>query len=785
VPLDPGYPAERLAFMIEDAGVPLILTQERLLDQLPIGATPAWCLDRDWHEVEHLDAGDLPNLAAPQNLAYCIYTSGSTGKPKGVSMQHSVLVHLILWHVDALPGTFCTLQFSSFSFDASFHEIFSTWLSGSCLVIPPPELNKDIDRLIAFMCDQQIERLFIPFRALEALASYANTSSKELTALRQVVTAGEQPQLSDALLTFLQREAQCTLFNLYGPSETHVVSWFAIDDYVLNDLPPIGYPIWNTQLYVLDSNLHPTPQGVIGELYIGGISLAHGYHDRPGLTAERFVPNPFAREPGTRLYRTGDLARWRADGAIEYVGRIDQQVKIRGFRVEPAEIEACLTRARGVREAIVVSRPGVFGKQLLAFVTSEDAWFTMSSEQEFVAGLKKHIRNTLPNYMWPAHVTCISSIPLTPNGKINKAALPTPEGSEGEYVPPSSDFERRIVGIWEEVLDIQRMSVTQNFFDAGGDSILAMQLVLKMKEGGFLNVTVGDVVRFPTIRELILQRRPQANGMEPIFVVRFSESKQRSPLFCLPPFSGTANCYIDLGRALGSMYDVIGFESHCISDFRSIEKSIPEAVSPYANYIDENYAGRPCCILGWSWGGILAHALADQLRGTIDIQLVAMVDVYSYYEQFEENVARLSFECASDVASELYAYIRRSPMRDLWEHLIDRLQPTEQRALVNYYGKRRAYWKLKVEPPTSEEYAMFTIFNRALVTRNYKFTSIEPDILSWVAADHGLGDRRPITWFSQAQRRPHKVVPSTTHDTILKSPAFQMSLSNEMSKRKR
>lgn len=387
VPLDPAYPKERLAFMLADTQAPVVLTQAHLVEGLPAHQARVVCLDADWEAISRHSTANPASGATLDNLTYVIYTSGSTGKPKGVALEHRSLSNLILWQLQnsTLSRGARTLQFASLSFDVSFQEIFSTWCAGGTLVLISEEVRRDTFRLLQFINKEKIERLFLPCIALQHLAEAADTYRIVPEALCEVVTAGEQLQISRYISNFFKHLKNCTLYNQYGPSESHVVTAFTLrgspSDWPA--LPPIGRPIANTQIYLLDRHLQPVPVGVPGELYIGGISLARGYLNRPELTNEKFIPNPLTQEPGSRLYKTGDLARYLPDNTIEFLGRLDNQVKIRGFRMELGEIEAVLSQHPAVNQAVVMGREDIANdKRLVAYVVPQQSQSQTSQKSE-------------------------------------------------------------------------------------------------------------------------------------------------------------------------------------------------------------------------------------------------------------------------------------------------------------------------------------------------------------------------------------------------------------------
>ncbi|HEV3050065.1 MAG TPA: amino acid adenylation domain-containing protein, partial [Longimicrobium sp.] len=482
VPLDPAYPAERLAYMLKDSAARVLLTQASLVERLPADGATVVRLDADAAEIERESGERLRVRVGPENLAYVIYTSGSTGRPKGVAMPHRPLVNLLAWQEGAghAPAGAVTLQFTSISFDVSFQEIFATWCAGGTLVLTSEEIRADAPRLARLLEAERIERLFLPFVALQNLAEASVELGIAPASLREVITAGEQLRVTEPIRRWFARMPGCVLVNQYGPSETHVVSARLLEgepaDWPL--LPSIGAPVANTRLYVLNQHLEPAPIGVPGELLLGGDAVARGYLERPGLTAERFVPDPFGAT-GARLYRTGDRARWVPGGEVEYLGRTDEQVKVRGFRIEPGEVEAALSDHPAVRQTVVVVREDAPGdRRLVAYVVAADSAAVTPAE------LRAHLKGRLPEYMVPSAVVMLESLPLTPSGKVARRALPAPEyaAAEEAYVAPRTPTEEVLAGIWAEVLRLERVGAEESFFDLGGHSLLATRVISRVRQ---------------------------------------------------------------------------------------------------------------------------------------------------------------------------------------------------------------------------------------------------------------------------------------------------------------
>lgn len=504
VPLDPQYPVERLAFMLDDAAAPVLLTQSRLLANLPPHRGEVVCLDTQWPEIACHSAGNVRSEATTGNLLYVIYTSGSTGRPKGIAMPQRPLLNLLLWRsrqVQPLAGT-RTLQFPSLSFDVAFEDIFSTLLAGGTLVLIPEEVRQDLAGLGQVIEQKEIAQIIMTPSALQQVALADGDESNGHATLRRVTLSGEQVQVNDELIQFFTKRRECSLHNEYGPTETHVVTALDLPDdpSTWPPHPSIGRPIDNAEAYILDGQLEPAPIGVAGELYIGGVSLARGYLNRSELTAAKFIPHPFSATPGERLYRTGDVARFLAEGQIEFLGRADDQVKIRGFRVELGEVEAALLEHPAISKAVVMARDGAAGsKQLVAYLIA-------ASPMDATA-LRQHLKFRLPEYMLPTSFIQLEQFPLTANGKVDRQQLPTPaqdyaSDKQAQYLAPSTPAEEKLVCIWEEVLERTPVGVTDNFFEIGGHSLSATQTISRILKEFQVKLKLRDLFTHPTIKEL-------------------------------------------------------------------------------------------------------------------------------------------------------------------------------------------------------------------------------------------------------------------------------------------
>jgi amino acid adenylation domain-containing protein len=625
LPLDPNYPQQRLNFMLEDAGVSILVTQQHLAKNLTQAEYAVVCVDSDRENIARQSPANLTTNIVPENLAYVIYTSGSTGKPKGVLIEHRGLYNLALAQIEAfnLNSNHRVLQFASLSFDASIFEIVMALGSGATLYCARKESLLAGTTLIKFLQDNAITHATFPPSLLAVLPS------AELPALKTIICAGESCSQN-----VVKRWASGRKFvNAYGPTEATVWSSFAeIGDSLRDSLaalkkPPIGRPIANTQLYILDENLQPVPVGIPGELYIGGAGLARGYLNRPELTAQRFIPDPFSEKQGERIYRTGDLARYLADRNIEFLGRTDAQVKIRGYRIELGEIEALLVQHPAVKETAVVAEDDLSGnKRLVAYVVPDRDRALNPLE------LRQFLKEKLPAYMIPQAFLAIAFLPLTPNGKIDRLRLQSPENitsnsTDKSCIPPRTPTESTLAQIWSEILNAEPVGIRDNFFDVGGDSLLAIRLINKINHQFQRELPLSSLFLNPTIEGLADSLESPTNSQEWSPLVAIKPGGKNPPFFCVHPIFGVIFPYCELAFQLGENQPFYGLQPKGIDGESSPLTRIEDMAADYIAALRTVQPKGPYFLGGWSFGGLVAFEMAQQLLAAGDeVALLAVLD---------------------------------------------------------------------------------------------------------------------------------------------------------------
>ncbi|HEX6039348.1 non-ribosomal peptide synthetase [Longimicrobium sp.] len=625
VPLDPAFPPARMADMLADADASLVLAQDALLPLL------------EGSGAEVMRIGDAePNAPAsvalpeirPEWLAYVIYTSGSTGRPKGVAVEHRQLAHYVQAVAErlALPERASYATVSTIAADLGHTSVFGALCGGGCLHVIGGERIGDGRAFASYLADNDVDVLKITPSHLAALMGGGDPAA--VLPRRCLVLGGEALRAAwvdegRALAPGLR------VVNHYGPTETTVGALAYVADLELPDTSggtvPLGRPLANARAYVLDLALRPVAVGVPGELCIGGRGVARGYLGRPALTAERFVPDPFATEPGARMYRTGDRARWLTGGDVEFLGRIDQQVKVRGFRVEPGEVESVLRAHPAVRDAAVVARPDPMGTLLLvAYVVGAEG------AAVDVEGLHRHCAAHLPAYMVPAVFVPIDALPLTPNGKLDRAALPAPEGPAGDgFVVPRDVTELEVARIWSEALGVPRVGATDDFFRLGGHSLLAVRMLPHIRERFGRDLPLSALFQHSTVTAFAdALRREGADADDGRLLVTLNAGDgTRPPLFFFPPAGGTVMPYVDLARLLGPDQPFLALQAPGVNGAEAPLWTVAEMVERYLEEIRRAQPHGPYWLGGWSAGGLTAFEAARRLRAEGEsVALVAVLD---------------------------------------------------------------------------------------------------------------------------------------------------------------
>ncbi|WP_441247485.1 non-ribosomal peptide synthetase [Kitasatospora sp. McL0602] len=623
VPLDPGYPPERLAHMVEDSRPALVVSTEGLLPDALLA--DALLLDSPETARELAAMPDTTPEAqvriAPRHPAYVIYTSGSTGRPKGVVVEHAALADYLAYCGSAYPGAAGTaLLHSSLSFDLTVTALWTPLTVGGRVVLasltdPDP-------------AEQQLLRA-TPCTFLKATPSHLallTEAPEEYSPTGQLLLGGEA-LTAEAVRSWRRRHPDATVLNVYGPTEATVncAEYRIPPGAELPDGPvPIGRPQAGARLYVLDAALAPCPPGVVGDLYLAGAGLARGYLERRGLTAERFVACPYG-PPGDRMYRSGDLARWRPDGQLEFIGRADQQVKIRGFRIEPGEVEAVLAADPAVGQVCVIVREDAPGdRRLVAYVVP------VSGAELDGDTLREQARKVLPDYLVPAFVQVLPALPLTPNGKLDRAALPAP-GHTGARTSrePRTPVEALLCGLFAEALGLERIGVEDGFFELGGHSLLAARLVRRIADALGVELRLRDLFEEPTVAGLA--RRLEAEHDRETFEVLLPlrAGGTGTPVFCLHPGGGISWCYTGLLRHLDAETPLYGLQARGLSHGAARPDSVEEMAADYLAQIRTVQPAGPYRLLGWSFGGVVAHAIAVQLQAEGEqVELLALLDAY-------------------------------------------------------------------------------------------------------------------------------------------------------------
>jgi len=608
VPLDPAYPADRIAFMLEDAEAPLLITQSQLVEHLPRSSSRRVLIDSDWHEIA-LQSEASPALTVdPSNRAYVIYTSGSTGKPKGVQITHRAVVNFLTTMAQQ-PGLHADdrlLAVTTLCFDIAGLEIYLPLTQGASVEIVSREIASDGNELLAKLASSSATVMQATPATWRMLLEAGWTGDRRL----KILIGGEavSQKLAQQLL-----ERSGSVWNVYGPTETTIWSTISKLEVGLTAVT-IGRPIGNTEIFILDKLLQPVPIGVAGELHIGGDGLARGYLKRPELTAEKFIAHPLNPDPKARLYKTGDLVRYLPNGNIEFLGRIDHQVKIRGFRIELGEIETVLRAHPAINDTVVVAREDTPGdKRVVAYFVPIQGASPTTSE------LRSFMREKLPEYMLPSVFVTLASMPLTPNGKVDRRALPVPQpglGSGEELATARDATEQELVHIWESILGVQPIGITQDFFDLGGHSLLAVRLMTRVEQTFGHKLPVATLLQARTIEKLAVLVRQGGASSPWSSLVPIQVGGSRPPFFCIHGAGGVVIRFYELAQHLGPDQPVYGLQARGLDGKHPCDTCVEDMAAHYLEEIRSVQPQGPYLLGGYSLGGLIALEIAQKLIAT-------------------------------------------------------------------------------------------------------------------------------------------------------------------------
>ncbi|HKP35522.1 MAG TPA: amino acid adenylation domain-containing protein [Pyrinomonadaceae bacterium] len=681
VPLDPTYPAARLHLMIEDAEAPVILTTKAARSALPPSAVGVICIDELRAEVANESRENPAGNSTGSDLAYVIFTSGSTGRPKGVTVTHQSVLRLVknTNYANFSPDE-VFLQYAPISFDASTFEIWGSLLNGARLALMTAgkaSLKELGDALKHF----QVTTLWLTAGLFHLMV---DNHIDDLRGLRQLLAGGDVLSVPH-VHKVLKELKNCRFINGYGPTEntTFTCCFPVTTPNSINGSVPIGKPISNTYVYVLDTHMNPVPVGVPGELFIGGDGLARNYMNRPLLTNEKFIRDPFSEKPGSRLYRSGDMVRYRPGGNIEFLGRIDNQVKVRGFRIELGEVEATLAQHPSVRDVVVMVCKDEGDKHLVAYLTAHDGCELDVDE------VRHSLEQKLPGHMIPSTFMVLDAMPLSPSGKIDRCALPSANGfkpkSKGVFVAPTDEFELKLARIWERVLNLQPVGIHDNFFDLGGHSLLAVRLFALIEKAFGKNLPLATLFQAPTVAQLARAVRNEGWPAPWSSLVMIQGNGTRRPFFCVHAAGGNVLEYHDLARLLGPDQPFYGLQAKGLNGKDEPHTSIKEMAAHYIQEMREVQPEGPYLIGGRSSGGTIAFEMACQLEAAGEqVTLLALLDVYpaGYFKLLPQ-------------AKDLRARIQRRTRR-VSSHL-NNLRQLGLFAKIGYLRSKLAYAPAKIK----------------------------------------------------------------------------------------
>lgn len=733
VPIDPNYPSERLSFILKDTQTPILLTLSNLLPKLPALSTNLVCLDSQWDTISQHSQENLVCDTNIDDLIYVIYTSGSTGKPKGVMVPHRGIVNQLHWRQSTfgLTAKDKVLQNISFSFDPSVWQIFWPLCFGGQLVLPRVGGHQDSAYLVKLIAEQQITiTAFVPSMLRVILEEKGIEACSHL---RHISCGGEALTMELIEQFFARLGLDGVLHNVYGPTEASIdATFWKCQRNVSTSVAPIGKPILNASVYILDENLQPTLPAEAGELYIGGVGLANGYLNRPELTSEKFIINPFGADSKERLYKTGDLARYLPDGNIEFLGRIDHQVKIRGFRIELGEIETTLLQLPNIRETVVIARHEEGReKHLVAYIVLEKGQTITKSE------IRNYLTSKLAEYMVPSSFVILEALPLNANGKVDRNALPAPLHTREElekFVAPESTVEIQLASIWQELLGIESIGILDNFFELGGTSLLATQMLIKIENKLAKKLPLATFLKAATIEELanvIQKETPEIWSA----IVPIQPHGKKAPLFCVHGADVNVLVFQNFVEYLDSEQPVYALQPQRPNGEQDYLNRIEDIATEYIKHIRTVQPTGPYYLAGYSIGGVIIFEMAQQLvaQGQ-EVKLLAFFDtacpIYFQHQSVDKFFAHHWGILKTLKSKEKLAYLV-SGLQERWNKII---QPLVPKVTMEYLV------------PKNPEYERL-FYTLVGAVRNYKpqiypgkitlFRCLEQEW--WIKNDRGLG----------------------------------------------
>jgi len=739
VPLDPKYPDDRLAYMLEDVAASIVLTEASLLKAAIPQGTQVVLLSEEREQISANVRSNPTVGSVPSDIAYVIYTSGSTGRPRGVLLSHAGLVNYTLGAVEQFairPGD-RMLQFCSISFDAALEEIYSTWAAGATLVFRNDNVSLEPSEFLQWAAQQRVTIVDLPTAYWhEWVYALPELTQKAPPTLRLVIVGGEKAS-PEAYATWHKSVGnKVRWINTYGPAEASVVATTFEPKLqageVAPDVLPIGRPVANARVYLLDSDQNPVPVGVPGELHIGGSGVAAGYLNLPELTRQKFIRDIFSHDPSARMYKTGDLAKYLPNGEIEFVGRRDNQVKIRGFRIEPGEIESVLSKHPGVDDnAIVVRQDSTGNKRLIAYVVR-------NNESVVESELRSHVQAQLPEYMVPSEFVFLNSMPLTPNGKIDRralAALKVESAAVTATSLPADPIQQQLVGMWEELLGRKPIGIGENFFDLGGHSLLAARLMHRIKQVHGKSLPLAVLLQAPTIEKLAsVLRGDVSEHWSSLVAIQPQGSKP--PFFCVHGVGGNVVGFHELAKRMKPDFPFYGFQSQGLDGKSALYTTIQEMAAHYLEQIRTIQPRGPYHVGGFSMGGLVAYEMAQQLVASgEEVGLVVLFDTYatnpkSVNESLKDLLLNPTWTHIKMLPSEVRKKIRRTwigvRLPDYLKKVMrNNAHAAEQYVLRPYSGKvilLRAgdSWRVADDP-----YAAWTQFVTELETIQIRGTHME------------------------------------------------------------